>query len=248
MPAVVARASPSMNAHLVECGCGGGWDERSARRELGNIVARVRAGVWTRDTPHPRVAAQAAAAARPIPTFHEYASYWLQARTDGVLGDKPIEENTRRDYLWRLRGHLLPFFAPRRLDEIDPELCLAFKAHKVREAADLRTAITAGADLRDRRGQANRPARTVVDPQADRHACRHPRRRHRGRSHRPQPCARQAHARARAQASADLPRTRRAARAHRRCVRRRTPPRCQPRSSAQVAKRLPRSRSCSAAG
>jgi hypothetical protein len=82
-----------------ECGCGGGWDERSARRELGNIVARVRAGVWTRDAPHPRVAAQAAAAARPIPTFPEYASYWLQARTDGVLGDKPIEENTRRDYL-----------------------------------------------------------------------------------------------------------------------------------------------------
>ena len=85
-------------------GCGGGWDERSARRELGNIVARVRAGVWTREAPHPRVAAQAAAAARPIPTFHEYASYWLQARTGGVLGDKPIEENTRRDYLWRLAG------------------------------------------------------------------------------------------------------------------------------------------------
>ena len=123
-----------------QCGCGGGWDERSARRELGNIVARVRAGVWTREAAHPRVAAQASAATRRIPTFHEYASYWLHARTDGVLGDKPIEENTRRDYLWRLRGHLLPFFAPRRLDEIDPELCLAFKAHKVREAADLRTA------------------------------------------------------------------------------------------------------------
>jgi hypothetical protein len=43
-------------------------------------------GVWTRDTPHPRVAALAAASARPIPTFHEYASY-LRARTDGVLGD-----------------------------------------------------------------------------------------------------------------------------------------------------------------
>ena len=24
-----------------------------------------------------------------------------------MLGDKPIEENTRRDYLWRVRGHLL---------------------------------------------------------------------------------------------------------------------------------------------
>jgi len=29
-----------------DCGCGGGWDERSARAELGNALARVRAGVW----------------------------------------------------------------------------------------------------------------------------------------------------------------------------------------------------------
>ena len=42
-----------------ECGCGGGWEERSARVELGNIVARVRAGVWSRDALHPRVAAHA---------------------------------------------------------------------------------------------------------------------------------------------------------------------------------------------
>jgi hypothetical protein len=28
-----------------DCGCGGGWDEPAARNELGNLVARVRAGV-----------------------------------------------------------------------------------------------------------------------------------------------------------------------------------------------------------
>ena len=28
-----------------ECGCGGGWSERAVRRELGNMQARVRAGV-----------------------------------------------------------------------------------------------------------------------------------------------------------------------------------------------------------
>jgi integrase len=136
-----------------DCGCGGGWDERSARRELGNILARVRAGVWRRDAQHPRVARNAADASRRIPTFHEYASYWLQARVEGVLGDKPIRPNTRADYLWRLRGHLLPFFGAYRLDEVDTDLCLEFKAHKIREAAELRTAIEAGAELRDVRGR-----------------------------------------------------------------------------------------------
>jgi integrase len=136
-----------------DCGCGGGWDERSARRELGNIVARVRVGVWSRGEQHPRVAAHVAAASRAIPSFHEYASYWLQAKADGVLGDKPIAANTRADYLWRLRAHLLPFFGTRRLDEIDADLCLAFKTHKIREASELRDAIAAGADLRDKRGR-----------------------------------------------------------------------------------------------
>ncbi|MEA2298281.1 MAG: hypothetical protein QOF77_1217, partial [Solirubrobacteraceae bacterium] len=37
------------------------------------------------------------------------------------------------------------------------QLCQAFKAHKLREAADLRTAIAAGADLRDRFGRRRRP-------------------------------------------------------------------------------------------
>ena len=136
-----------------DCGCGGGWDERSARRELGNILARVRAGVWRRDEQHPHVAAHAAAVSRAVPTFHEYASYWLQARTDGVLGDKPITANTRADYIWRLRGHLLPFFGVHRLNEIDADMCLAFKGHKIREAGELRRAIEAGADLRDKRGR-----------------------------------------------------------------------------------------------
>jgi hypothetical protein len=91
-----------------------------------------------------------------------------RARRQADRGD------TQRDYLWRLRGHLLPFFAPRRLDEIDAEHCLAFKAHKVREAADLRSAITARSEPPRSSREANRPARTVVDPQADRHACRRP--------------------------------------------------------------------------
>jgi len=61
------------------CGCGGGWSEQTARIELDNVLARVRAGVWEkraadRDEPGPA----------PMPTFHEYASWWLQAKTDVI--------------------------------------------------------------------------------------------------------------------------------------------------------------------
>ena len=134
-----------------DCGCGGGWNERTAAVELENILARVSAGVWRkrRSSPPPVTAA--------VPTFDEYASGWLQSKIDGVLGDRPIDTNTQADYRNRLANHLLPFFARYRLDDIDSSLCLAFKAHKLREAAELRTAIEAGAVLRNRHGRRLRP-------------------------------------------------------------------------------------------
>jgi hypothetical protein len=133
------------------CGCGGGWDEPAARTELGNIIARVRVGVWER--PQPPQALAESPIAREVPTFAEYAAWWLQAKIDGVLGEKPISENTIRDYRWRLNVHLLPFFGRYRLDEIDRALCLEFKTRKLSEADEQRKAILAGADLRDQRGR-----------------------------------------------------------------------------------------------
>ena len=133
------------------CGCGGGWNERTAAVELDNILARVRAGVWRRRPPAEPIAT------RRVPTFHEYASAWLQAKVDGTIGDRPIDANTEADYRWRLGKHLLPYFATYRLDEVDPALCQAFKAAKLREAAELREAIAAGAVLRDHRGVRQRP-------------------------------------------------------------------------------------------
>jgi integrase len=135
-----------------QCGCGGGWTEPAARTELGNILARIRVGVWQRPQPPPERATP-----RRMPTFHEYASAWLQGKLDGALGDRPIAANTAADYRWVLGRHLLPFFARHRLDEIDRQLCLAFKAHKLREAAELRQALAAGADIRDRRGRRTVP-------------------------------------------------------------------------------------------
>jgi hypothetical protein len=131
-----------------ECGCGGGWTEPAARTELGNILARVRARVWT-----PPQRPEAPVAPREIPTFHEYASLWLQRKIDGVTGDRPIRPNTAADYRSALTQHLLPYFARHRIDAIDRQACLDFKATKIREAAELREALDAGADLRDKRNR-----------------------------------------------------------------------------------------------
>ncbi len=89
--------------------------------------------------------------------FHDYASRWLRAKIDGVLGERPIDANTEADYRWRLSCHLLPFFASHPLATIDRTLCLEFKAHKLREAQELRQAIEAGADIRDERGRRRVP-------------------------------------------------------------------------------------------
>jgi integrase len=133
------------------CGCGGGWNERTAAVELKNIVARVEAGVWQKARPDKPPGQQ------KMPTFHEYASAWLEAKIAGAIGDRPIDVNTQNDYRWRLTKHLLPFFAKYRLDAIDAATCQAFKAKRLAEAAELRAAIEAGADIRDKSGKPARP-------------------------------------------------------------------------------------------
>jgi integrase len=133
-----------------DCGCGGDWNKRTAAVELENILARVKAGVWE---PPQRRSVVAKPVDVRVPSFHAYSSRWLQARIDGVTGEKPISARTQSDYRWRIQGHLLPFFTKYRLDEVDRDLCLAFKAYKLKEARDLREAIDAGADLRNKQGQ-----------------------------------------------------------------------------------------------
>jgi integrase len=148
-----------------DCGCGGGWNERTAKVELETIVARVKAGVWSAPK---RRTQRAVPSETGAPTFHEYSSRWLQARIDGVIGEKPIRHSTAEKYRWRIESHLLPFFARYRLDEIDRELCLAFKAHLLRQSSELRQALDAGTNLRDPQGKRMRPLsaasmRMVVD-------------------------------------------------------------------------------------
>jgi integrase len=133
------------------CGCGGGWDEPAARTELGNILARVRVGVW--EPPKPPVAMEQYTAST---RFAEYAEWWLGAKIDGVLGGKPLAKNSEKDLRWRL-GHLLGFFGGYRLGDIDADVCLAFKALKLKVAREQTEAIEAGADLRDVYGRKLKP-------------------------------------------------------------------------------------------
>src|ERR1035438_2154835 len=135
------------------CGCGGGWTEPDARTELGNVLARVRVGVW--EPPRPPAALQQHTSGR-APSFQEYAQWWLTAKIEGVLGSKPLAKNSEKDLRWRL-GHLLAFFASYRLDEIDKDVCLAFKALKLKVAREQTEAIEAGADLRDEYGRKLKP-------------------------------------------------------------------------------------------
>jgi integrase len=137
------------------CGCGGGWDEPAARTELGDILARVRAGVYERPKPPPPLAPVGPSEEDPL--FGDYAPAWLEAKIEGLYGSRPIGEGTRKDYSWRLRRHLIPFLGGYLVGEIDRDLCLAFKAHLLRSSRELREAIEAGARPRDEYGRREVP-------------------------------------------------------------------------------------------
>jgi Phage integrase family len=62
-----------------DCGCGGGWNERTAAVELENVLARVKAGVWE---PPRRRSQPAGSVNAATATFRQYSSRWLQARID----------------------------------------------------------------------------------------------------------------------------------------------------------------------
>lgn len=136
------------------CRCGGGWEEGAARRELSQLVAWTRVGLRPEvgATRRPSGLGQAGAGA---PTFAEYAAWWLEAKIAGVLGDRPLSENTANDYRARLRH--LAYLGPYRVDEIDPALCLELKALLLAQARQAREAIEAGADLRERSWRRRRP-------------------------------------------------------------------------------------------
>jgi integrase len=99
-----------------------GWTRKKAERALGHVLADVERGIWKPETP-PSVQAPA-----DEPTFHEFASEWLE----GVAPE--LRERTRIDYQWRLSNHLLPYFAEHRLSAITVEEVDRYRREKVRES------------------------------------------------------------------------------------------------------------------
>src|SRR4051794_3456896 len=73
----------------VTLGCSAdGWSRRKAETELENVLADVRRGLWQSDRPE-RVEAPAR-----VPTFHEFASEWFEARR------REVRPNTVNDLHW----------------------------------------------------------------------------------------------------------------------------------------------------
>jgi integrase len=136
------------------CGCGGGWDEPAARTELGNILARVRVGVWER--PQPAAGPTEFGPGDQAPIYGAYGEWWLDQKIAGVFGDRPLADATAKHYRNCLR-QLTAFFGDYPLDEIDADLNLSFKAYLLKSAKEQRDALAACADLRDPNGRRLRP-------------------------------------------------------------------------------------------
>ena len=100
-----------------------GWSRPRAEAELRHVLADVERGLW-----QPYEPAQEPET-REAPTFHEFASEWLENRRP------ELRPKTVTSYRWQLTTHLLPHFARLRLNQIGPEDVDRYKTAKLREGA-----------------------------------------------------------------------------------------------------------------
>ncbi len=96
-----------------------GWDRQRAERELRNVMADVARGLWKPAPPEPVPVSE--------PTFHEFASSWLDS-VSGGLAPATVDR-----YRWQLTDHLLPVFHAHRLSEITVAEVDRYRDRKVRE-------------------------------------------------------------------------------------------------------------------
>lgn len=121
--AYAARVRAYGQRHYVTLGrTEDGCNRKQAETELQNILADIRRGIWK-----PPQAPLAAPIQPQDPTFHEFASQWLESRRH-ELAPRSIE-----DYTWALTHHLLPFFKDHRLTQITIAEVDRYKTAKVNE-------------------------------------------------------------------------------------------------------------------
>lgn len=99
-----------------------GWSRKRAEEELANTLADVRRGKW-----HPPSLAPVVEQSGVEPTFHVFASAWVERRRHEV------DPRTVEAWHWALEGHLLPLLARYQLSQFTPELVDGYKAAKLRE-------------------------------------------------------------------------------------------------------------------
>jgi integrase len=129
-PAFALRFHAYGNREYVSLGTAEeGWTRGKAHKELQNILADVRRGIWKPPEPKP------ATAIERDPLFHAFASTWFET-TKGEWS-----ENTRLDYQWQLSHHLLPFFKNHCLSQITIAEVDRYRAAKVAESARLAEAL-----------------------------------------------------------------------------------------------------------
>lgn len=116
-----------------------GFTRKEAEAALRHVLADVERGTW--QPPAPDVEPEAP---RVEPTFHEFATDWLERRK--LEGLRP----TTIAYLhWALCDHLLPHFARLQLSQITIEEVDRYMAAAAAESERRRRAIASGRPLRD---------------------------------------------------------------------------------------------------
>lgn len=98
-----------------------GWTRHRAEVELANVLADVRRGVWRPAAPEPATTPAA------DPTFHEFASEWLEAVAPGLAA------GTVSRYRWQLTDYLLPFFHAHAVSQITVAEVDRYREARVRE-------------------------------------------------------------------------------------------------------------------
>ena len=81
------------------------------------------------------------------PSFHQFASRWW------FVCKSELRPTTQADYEWRLRKHLLPFFADFKVSAIAIALVDAYRSEKVIERERIKAAAAVRRAIRDKRGQ-----------------------------------------------------------------------------------------------